>query len=61
MRAPSRHNDGTGSLLYSDGTIRFRVWRPSPPPLTSSSNYFMERFGGRTDGWARARLASIGA
>ena len=28
MRAPAANNDGMGSLLYSDGTCRFRVWAP---------------------------------
>jgi 1,4-alpha-glucan branching enzyme len=28
MTAPSVHNDGMGSLLYPDGTCRFRVWAP---------------------------------
>ena len=29
MRAPSPNNDGMGSLLYADGTARFRVWAPN--------------------------------
>lgn len=29
MRAPAANNDGMGSLLYSDGTCRFRVWAPN--------------------------------
>jgi len=29
MRAPSPNNDGMGSLLYTDGTARFRVWAPN--------------------------------
>ena len=28
MSAPAKLNDGMGSLLYSDGTCRFRVWAP---------------------------------
>ena len=28
MRAPAPNNDGMGSLLYPDGTCRFRVWAP---------------------------------
>ena len=28
MRAPAANNDGMGSLLYADGTCRFRVWAP---------------------------------
>jgi 1,4-alpha-glucan branching enzyme len=28
MKAPSAKNDGMGSLLYADGTARFRVWAP---------------------------------
>jgi len=28
MRAPAANNDGMGSLLYPDGTCRFRVWAP---------------------------------
>jgi 1,4-alpha-glucan branching enzyme len=28
MNAPSQNNDGMGSLLYPDGTVRFRVWAP---------------------------------
>jgi 1,4-alpha-glucan branching enzyme len=28
MSAPSQRNDGMGSLLYPDGTARFRVWAP---------------------------------
>jgi 1,4-alpha-glucan branching enzyme len=29
MRAPSPNIDGMGSLLYPDGTARFRVWAPN--------------------------------
>jgi 1,4-alpha-glucan branching enzyme len=29
MRAPSPNLDGMGSLLYADGTARFRVWAPN--------------------------------
>jgi 1,4-alpha-glucan branching enzyme len=29
MRAPAANNDGMGSLLYPDGTCRFRVWAPN--------------------------------
>jgi 1,4-alpha-glucan branching enzyme len=29
MNAPSQNQDGMGSLLYSDGTARFRLWAPS--------------------------------
>lgn len=29
MRAPSPNNDGMGSLLYADGTARFRIWAPN--------------------------------
>jgi 1,4-alpha-glucan branching enzyme len=29
MRSPSPNNDGMGSLLYADGTARFRVWAPN--------------------------------
>ena len=29
MRAPSPNDDGMGSLLYADGTARFRVWAPN--------------------------------
>ncbi|SNS41069.1 1,4-alpha-glucan branching enzyme [Granulicella rosea] len=29
MNAPSQKQDGMGSLLYPDGTARFRVWAPS--------------------------------
>ena len=28
MNAPAGKNDGMGSLLYSDGTARFRMWAP---------------------------------
>jgi 1,4-alpha-glucan branching enzyme len=28
MSAPAANNDGMGSLLYPDGTCRFRVWAP---------------------------------
>jgi len=28
MNAPSQKNDGMGSLLYPDNTVRFRVWAP---------------------------------
>lgn len=28
MNAPSQKQDGMGSLLYPDGTVRFRVWAP---------------------------------
>lgn len=28
MNAPSHKNDGMGSLLYADGTARFRLWAP---------------------------------
>src|SRR5580692_13061926 len=28
MSAPATKNDGMGSLLYPDGTCRFRVWAP---------------------------------
>jgi 1,4-alpha-glucan branching enzyme len=29
MRSPSPNNDGMGSILYADGTARFRVWAPN--------------------------------
>jgi 1,4-alpha-glucan branching enzyme len=29
MRSPSPNNDGMGSMLYADGTARFRVWAPN--------------------------------
>src|SRR5919108_394530 len=28
MAAPAAKNDGMGSLLYANGTCRFRVWAP---------------------------------
>src|SRR5229473_4831677 len=28
MTAPSQKQDGMGSLLYPDNTVRFRVWAP---------------------------------
>jgi 1,4-alpha-glucan branching enzyme len=28
VNAPSQKNDGMGSLLYSDNTVRFRLWAP---------------------------------
>jgi 1,4-alpha-glucan branching enzyme len=28
MNAPSQNQDGMGSLLYSNGSARFRVWAP---------------------------------
>ncbi len=42
MRSPSPNNDGMGSLLYADGTARFRVWAPNASRV--------QVFGDFTDG-----------
>jgi 1,4-alpha-glucan branching enzyme len=39
MRAPAANNDGMGSLLYPDGTCRFRVWAPCAKSVQVMGNF----------------------
>jgi len=45
MTAPSQKQDGMGSLLYPDSTVRFRVWAP----FASSADVVLFEVEGEAD------------
>jgi len=66
MRAPAPNNDGMGSLLFPDGTVRFRVWTPNAGSVQVIIDYptgtqrFTLAAEGSTGNWSADQIAAAG-